>query len=276
MLGVSGPLADVRGPQAVRDQRFDRLADQLAGQVAVHVLGAPVGQHDHAVLICQDHPVVQGVDQSPQHCWSDPRRPSAAPRQDRGLALPPAWSWRQRDDTGHPGGNGRLCGRVDRDQPVQPAGIQDPPHGRGGDRHPQLPAAHRGTLAGAQQCVRTAGLARNRPGHVRDQHPGALVDQVQQLLADRPGVRRADVLRQRHHRLVPGPAYRARAVRHGGHQRIPHGQGAAKWRRWGAWVMTGASLQHLTLSSGIRGQAEVAWPAGRLGLSDRHIGPACG
>jgi hypothetical protein len=30
MPGVGGPLADVRGPHAVRDQRFDRLADQLA------------------------------------------------------------------------------------------------------------------------------------------------------------------------------------------------------------------------------------------------------
>jgi hypothetical protein len=30
MLDVSGPLADVRFPQAVRDQQLDRLADQLA------------------------------------------------------------------------------------------------------------------------------------------------------------------------------------------------------------------------------------------------------
>jgi hypothetical protein len=88
---------------------------------------------------------------------------------DPALTLAP---WADRDRARgrgrHPGGHGRRYGRIDRDQPVQPAGIQDPPHGRGGDRHPQLPAAHRGALAGAQQSIRTARTARHRPGHARD------------------------------------------------------------------------------------------------------------
>ena len=88
MLGVSSPLADVRGPQAVRDQRIDRLADQLAGQVAVDVLGAPVGQHDYAVVIGQDHAVVQGVGQRPQRRRSYPRCTSPTAGQGRRLALP--------------------------------------------------------------------------------------------------------------------------------------------------------------------------------------------
>jgi len=55
--GVSGPLADVRGPQAVRDQRSGRLADQLAGQVAVHLPGARSGPADRChtcpeLLLC--------------------------------------------------------------------------------------------------------------------------------------------------------------------------------------------------------------------------------
>ena len=38
-----------------------------------------------------------------------------------------AWFWHQGDDIWYPGGNGRLQGRIDRDQPVQPADIKDPP-----------------------------------------------------------------------------------------------------------------------------------------------------
>ena len=52
-----GPLADVRGPQAVRDQRSGRLADQLAGQVAVQLPGAWSGPADRChtcpgLLLC--------------------------------------------------------------------------------------------------------------------------------------------------------------------------------------------------------------------------------
>jgi hypothetical protein len=117
-----------------------------------------------------------------------------------------------------------------RHQPVQPAGIQDPPDNLGGDRHPQLRAADRGTLVGAQKSIRATVITRNRPGHIRDQHGGAPVDQFQQLLADLPGIRHADMFRQRHHRLPSRPPNRARAIRHGSNQRIRQGQGTAKPR----------------------------------------------
>jgi hypothetical protein len=56
MLGVSGRWL-TRGPQAVRDQRFDRLADRLAGQVAVHLPGPRSGPADRChtcpeLLLC--------------------------------------------------------------------------------------------------------------------------------------------------------------------------------------------------------------------------------
>ena len=203
-----------------RDQRLDRLADQLTGPAAEHVLRPPVGQHQHAILVGEYHPVSQRIDQPPQRRRADPRpgpvqRHMPAARARLALALARTWPWQQRDDTWRPGGDGRLHRRVDRNQPIQSTGRQHLADSRGGDSHPQLGAAVRCALAGAHQSSRARTVARQRPGHVRDQHVGTPVEQFQQLLADGAGNGRADVLRQCHHRLASRPPHRARAVRHG-------------------------------------------------------------
>jgi hypothetical protein len=165
-----------------------------------------------------------------------PGQPVAAQRrrplhEDLPLASVPGLPRHQRDDTCGRLGGRRLHRRVDRDQSVQPCGLQHLPHVLGTDGHPQLRAVPQGALVGLSQRMSATTIAANRRGQIRDQHGGAVVDQPQQLLAHRPAIRRADALGQRHDRLRSRPRHRVTVLSHGG-PGIRQDQGAAhRWHR---------------------------------------------
>ena len=173
--GVGGPVAAVSSLKAGGDQGLDRAAGQLAVRVAEHLLQPQVGQRERAATVGQRHPVLQRVDQLPRRCRGDGRRGPLWP----GSRHRDHYRWR-------PGGRGGRQGRVDGDQAIQAAEGEHPVDDLRGDHQPQLRAADQSPLVGAGQGIGARVITGDRRGQVRDQRPGAAVDDRQQFLADRP------------------------------------------------------------------------------------------
>jgi hypothetical protein len=197
-------VAAVSGLKAGGHQGLDRAADQLGMLVAEHLHQPQADQRERAAAVGQRHPVRERVDQLPCHSWGDgrrgPLRPGSRHRNHGG--------WR-------PGGGGRLQGRVDGDQAIQAVEGEHLPDDRRGDRQPQLRAADDGPLVAAGQGIRARVITGDRRGQVRDQRLGAPVDDRQQLLPDRPGIRHVNVLGKRDDRLPAGPLHWVDVGQHG-------------------------------------------------------------
>ena len=67
----------------------------------------------------------------------------------------------------------------------------------------------------AGQGIGARVITGDRRGQVRDQRLGAAVDDRQQFVADRPGIRHVNVLGQRDDRPAAGPLHRADVCKHG-------------------------------------------------------------
>jgi hypothetical protein len=56
---IGGAMLDMAGTQAFREQRLDRLADQIGALAAKHALGLAVGEHNLTIAI-DDHNRIGG------------------------------------------------------------------------------------------------------------------------------------------------------------------------------------------------------------------------
>ena len=193
----------------------------VGGLVAEHGRQLPVRQHDRPVLRGQRDPVIQRVDQLPQHglvhqrgaacgvIWPGQRPPRPPPRQDRA----PEEIARPRP-VRRPGGESRLKRRVHRDQAVQALSAHQPPDVRGRYHQPKLRLAGRRAQVRPGHRVGAGLIAAHGGRHVRDQDDSALSQRPQELLADPRRVRHADLLGKGHHGLPAGPCRARPAVCH--------------------------------------------------------------
>ena len=115
-LREGGPVAK-RLPGTGRDEGVEPAPRQFLVPVAEHLLKPPAGQHQYPVAVRQCHPVIQDVQQPPQHCRGDGR-----------AVVPVRRPWHDGGRRGRlRGGHGRLQRRVDRDQVVEPAEAERAP-----------------------------------------------------------------------------------------------------------------------------------------------------
>jgi hypothetical protein len=73
VAGVTLAVGDVGGPEALRHQQFDRLAEQFLAAVAEQLLRLAVDDHDAAGSVGDHHGVRGGLDQADEEVVGAPR-----------------------------------------------------------------------------------------------------------------------------------------------------------------------------------------------------------
>jgi hypothetical protein len=133
------------------------------------------------------------------------------------------------------GGQRRTEIRVHGQDPIGPDQPQDPEHGDGTDRQPQLSTTRAGLVKSKKQAAHPGTVTERRHGQIRDDDGHAGNDGGEQQLTDGPRVNGIDIGRQHHdgrpgvqdHLLTTSPA-EGRLGRHARRGRVWTGLGMAR------------------------------------------------